>query len=26
LYQLPENHTLPYPGRAEVQVVALFPK
>jgi hypothetical protein len=26
LYRLPENHTLQYPGRAEVQVVALFPK
>jgi len=24
LYQLPENHTLPYPGRDEVQVVARY--
>jgi hypothetical protein len=26
LYRLPENHTREYPGRAEVEVVALFPK
>ncbi len=25
LYRLPENHTRPYPGRAEVEVAALFP-
>jgi len=26
LYRLQENHTREYPGRAEVEVVALFPK